>query len=263
MARDNSFTLFGELDNAPIVLFNEESKTYRVTFTIMTLRKNGRKDYPRISIYGLSQEKAKQYVAKLKPGSFVEVRGMVTTKMVKKPVKCGKCGQVCMVSSFLSEIVSYGNPLVLQEKIDPVEIVDLSNNGTLIGVVCMNLRRMDKATSGAVAQFQVAVNRRQYVGEQGAEKRTDYPWIKVFGNVADECMKRLHKGSQVYVYGPYQTRDINKHIKCEHCGEEIIFAERVGEIAPTGVEFLNECLFDAKKDDALRAVYEVESNEET
>ena len=263
MARDNSFTLFGELDNAPIVLFNEESKTYRVTFTIMTLRKNGRKDYPRISIYGLSQEKAKQYVAKLKPGSFVQVRGMVTTKMIKKPVKCEKCGEVSMISSLQSEIVSYGTPLVLQERIDPVDIVEMSNNGMLLGVVCMDIRRMDKVNGCAVAQFQVAVNRRYHVNEQGTEKRTDYPWIKVFGNVADECLKRLHRGSQIYVYGPFQTRDINRHVKCEHCGESIVYAERVGEIAPMGVEFLNECLFDAKKEDESHVCYEVEINEET
>ena len=41
------------------------------------------------------------------------------------------------------------------------------------------------------------------------------------------------------------------------------FAERVGEIAPMGVEFLNECLFDSRKNEAAHADYEVESNEET
>ena len=263
MARDNSFIFFGKLDNAPIVLFNDESKTYRVTFTIMTLRKNGRKDYPRISIYGLSEEKAKQYVAKLKPDSFVQVRGMVTTKLIKKSVKCEKCGQICMVDTLQSEVISYGNPLVLQENIDPADIAEFANNGTLIGAVCMDVRRMDRITGKSVAQFQIAVNRRYRVDEQGAEKRTDYPWVKVFGNVADECLKRLHKGSQVYINGPFQTRDINRHAKCEHCGEPIIFAERVGEIAPMGVEFLNECLFDSRKNEAAHADYEVESNEET
>ena len=61
MARENSFVFFGAIMNDPIVLFNDESKSYRITFSLETTRRNGRKDYPKINIYDLSEEQAKKY----------------------------------------------------------------------------------------------------------------------------------------------------------------------------------------------------------
>lgn len=263
MARENSFTFLGELEGAPVVLFNEETKTYRVTFTLKTLRRSGRVDYPKISIYSLDEETARKYVTKLKPGSFVQVRGMVATKIVKKPVQCEKCGEISRIDTLNSEIISYGNPYVFQEEINPAEITEFANSGNLIGSLCTDIQRRDSASSSTVAQFQLAVNRRYHVTELEKGSRTDYPWIRVIGNVADECLKRLHKSSQVYISGVFQTRDISRHVRCEKCGEEIVYAERVGEVLPMGIEFLNECLFDNKAKDAnVKVSYEGSANEE-
>lgn len=261
MARENSFTFFGELDGSPIVLFNEEAKSYRVTFTMKTIRRSGRTDYPKISIYSLDEETARKYVAKLKPGIFVQVRGMLSTKMVQKPVRCEKCGDVSMIDTLQSEIISFGNPFVLTEKVDPSEIVEFANSGTIIGTLCTDIQRKDTPSSSTVAQFQMAVNRRYRVNEHEKGTRTDYPWIKTFGNVADECLKRLHKSSQVYISGVFQTRDISRHVRCNQCGEEIVYSERVGEVVPIGIEFLNECLFDKKKPDETHVTYEGNADE--
>ena len=246
MARENSFTFFGELESAPVVLFNEETKTNRVTFTLKTIRRNGRNDFPKISVYSLNEEMARSYVSKLKPGTFVQVRGMLSTKMVQKPVRCEKCGEVSMIDALQSEVISYGNPFILSERVNPADIVEFANVGCLIGSLCTDIQRKDNANGGTAAQFQMAVNRRYRVSELEKGTRTDYPWIKVFGNTADECLKRLKKSSQVYISGAFQTRDINRHVKCSRCGEAMVYAERVGEVVPIGIEFLNNCLFDQK-----------------
>ena len=94
------------------------------------------------------------------------------------------------------------------------------------------------------AQFQIAVNRRFRVNELERGTRTDYPWVKVFGDTADECLKRLKKSSQIYITGAFQTRDIERRIVCSKCDEKLSYSERVGEIVPNGIEFLNNCLFD-------------------
>lgn len=246
MARENSFIFLGELMNAPIVLLNEEYGNYRVTFTLKTLRRNGRVDYPKISVYGLNEETAREYVGKLKPGVFVMTRGMLSTKMIKKPVKCESCGEVNMVDTLQTEVISYSNPYVFNGKIDPQSIAEFANVGNLIGSLCVEVTRKDSATGPTAAQFQIAVNRRYRVRELEKATRTDYPWIKVFGDTADECLKRLQKSSQVYISGSFQTRDINRHIVCKSCGGKLVYTERVGEVIPNGVEFLNNCLFESK-----------------
>ncbi len=244
MARENSFSFFGQLEGSPVVLFNEEAKTYRVTFTLKTVRRNGRADYPKISIYSLDKDTAKKYVDKLKPGVFVQLRGILTTKMIQKPVKCEACGEVSMIDTLQCEAVSYGNPIVFQEQFSSADIAEFANVGCIIGAVCTDISRKDKANGVAAAQFQLAVNRRYRISELEKGTRTDYLWIKVFGDTATECLKRIKKSSQVYITGAFQTRDIERHVKCSKCDGQLIYPERVSEVVPNGVEFLNNCLFD-------------------
>lgn len=247
MARENTFIFFGELVSAPVVIFNEETSTYRVTFILKTVRKNGREDFPKINIYGLSEDEAKNYVSALKPGVFVEVRGMISTKMTKKPVRCEACGHVSQISTLLSEVITYGRPFILNKKIDPREIAEFSNKGNLLGTVCTDVRRNESVDGPFVAQFQIAVSRRYRVAEQVKGERTDYPWIKSYGETAKECKKRLQKGSQVYITGAFQTREVDRHVRCENCNGSLVYTERVGEVTPNGVEFLNNCLFVPKE----------------
>ena len=259
MARENAFIIIGELVNAPIVLLNEEYKNYRISFSVKTVRRNGRMDYPKISVYGLSEEDARAYMRRMKPGVFIMVRGMLSTKMLKKPVKCEACGAISQISTLQTEIICYSNPFIFGGAVDPKEIAEFSNIGNLIGSLCTDVSRMDSANGPTAAQFQMAVNRRYRVRELEHGVRTDYPWIKAFGPTADECLKRLRKSSQVYVSGAYQTRDISRHLTCESCGKQIVYTERVGEVIPSGIEFLNHCLFEQKED--TKAAEEGAANE--
>lgn len=265
MARENSFIFFGKLEGSPIVLFNEEASTYRISFTLETVRRNGRLDHPTISLYSLNEETAKDYMKRLKPGVFVQIRGMVTTRMIEKPVRCEACGAVKQVDTLMCEIISFGKPLILDMDIDPKDIAEFSNIGSMIGSVCTGIQRRDGTEGPTAAQFQLAVNRRYRVNELETGTRTDYPWIKVFGEIADECLKRIKKSSQVYIVGAYQTRDIYRHVKCDNCPGQLVYEERVCEVVPNGVEFLNNCLFAPKEDAGKKAVEvgEAQSNEKT
>jgi len=263
VARENSFNFFGKLESPPIVLLNEESGTYRVSFTLETFRRNGRIDHPVISIYSLDESTAKDYISRLKPGVFVQVRGMLTTKMIGKPVRCEACGEVKNAATLMCEIISFGRPFIIDAEIDPKDIAEFSNVGNIIGAVCTGIQRRDSSEGPTAAQFQLAVNRRYRVNELEKGTRTDYPWVKVFGETAEECLKRIKKSSQVYIVGCYQTRDIHRHVKCDKCGGQLVYEERVCEIVPNGIEFLNNCLFEPREDKPKTAVEvgETEGNE--
>ncbi len=247
MARDNSFMFFGQMTEAPVVFLNDVSKTYRVSFSLKTVRRNGRVDFPRISIYGLNEQQAREYVASLKIGAFVVCRGMVVTRNIEKPIKCEKCGEVSKIATLFTEIITYGKPLVLKEQIDPKDIAEFANLGTVLGSVCTDIRRRDSTDGPDAAQFQVAIGRRYRIEELVDDPMTDYPWVKTFGAIATACIQRLESGSQVYITGSFQTRDIKRNVRCDHCKERLVMDERVGEIVPNGVEFLNNCLFDEEE----------------
>ncbi len=248
MARENSFNFFGVVDTVPIVLFNEESKTFRVTFSMKTIRRNGRQDFPKISIYSLTEEQAKEYVQLLKEGVWIQVRGMVSTKMVDKHIKCEACGHISPIGTLQTEIVTYGKPLILKEKLEPIQVAEFANVGNMMGVLCTEIQRKDGDNGPTAAQFQMAVNRRYRVNELEKATRTDFPWIKVFGETADECIKRAHKSSQIYLTGAFQTRDVQRRVMCNSCGGNLVYLERVGEVIPTGVEFLYNCNFVSKEE---------------
>lgn len=244
MARENSFMFFGKLSEAPVVFQNEETKKYRVSFSIETLRRNGRVDYPRISSYGLEEQEARDFVHDLKIGVYVICRGMITTRVVDKPIKCSKCGEISKISTLFTEVVTYGKPYVLKQDVNPKEIAEFANLGTVLGTLCTEVKRRDGVDGVEAAQFQIALGRRYHVTEQPDDILTDYPWIKCFGPIARACIERIKAGSQIYITGAFQTRDIHRSVRCKSCGQWLKTLERVGEIVPNGVEFLNNCLFD-------------------
>ena len=246
MARENSFMFFGKLAEAPVVFQNEETKKYQVSISIETLRRNGRKDYPRVSSYGLEEQEARDFVRDLKIGVYIICRGMITTRVVDKPIKCSKCGEISKIKTLFTEVVTYGKPYVLKQDVNPKEIVEFSNLGTALGTLCTEVKRIDGVNGMEGVQFQVALGRRYRIAEQTHDSLTDYPWVKCFGAVARGCIERLEKGSQIYITGSFQTRDIHRNVKCAACGQLLKTLERIGEIVPNGVEFLNNCLFDEK-----------------
>lgn len=247
MARENSFTFIGQVINVPIVLLNEESNNYRITFTLRVVRRNGRTDYPKINVYDLTEQEARNYVQMMRPGVFAMIRGMIATNVVKKPVRCEICGQISKIDTLHTEVISFGKPYVMKEKPDPKDISEFSNRGIVLGSLCTEVFRRDGANGGPAAQFQMAISRRYRTKDMKTENRTDYPWVKVFGDTALECLKRLRRSAQVYVFCAFQTRDVMRHVKCEHCENLLVYEERVGELIPDGVEFLNQCLFEYKE----------------
>ncbi len=244
LARENSFTFIGQVVNAPIVLLNEESKNYRIVFSLLIARRNGRTDYPRINVYDLTEEEARGYVQMMRPGIFVMIRGMIATSVVQKPVRCEMCGELSQIDTLQTEIISFGKPYVMTEKPNPADIVEFSNRGIVLGSLCSEVYRRDANIGGAAAQFQMAISRKYHTKDMNPEERTDYPWVKVFSGTAEECMQHLQIGSQVYITGAFQTRDVERHVKCHHCEKLLVYEERVGEIIPNSVEFLNLCLFE-------------------
>lgn len=248
MARENTITLVGEISKAPTVFFNETHKNFRIAFVVKTIRRNGRIDYPHVNVYGLSEEEAKEYFHKLREGVFVMVRGMITTKLVPKKFKCEQCGVIAEGESFITEVISYGKPLCLEGKYEAIQLAEFANNLSVMGAVFTDVVGRDSGNGVSLTQYQIAINRKYRVSEHEGVIKSDYPWVKSFGNQADEDLKRLRKSSKIYIAGSLQTREMSRFVVCENCSSRIDYTESVAEIIPQDVEYLVYCNFDDAAD---------------
>ena len=242
MARENTITLVGEVSSPLTITLNKVHSTYRVAFNLKTLRRNNRTDFPRVNVFGLTEEQARKMYEEFKIGEFVMVRGMVSTKMVKKVIKCEGCGKEYESDALVTEVIAYSAPVHLNGEYEANGLKEFANNLHMIGAVCSEIQSRQSPSGVSMTQYQVAVNRKYHVKEK--EDKTDFPWVKTFGRQAEEDEKHLKVSSQIYINGAIQTREVNKSIVCDECESTIKYVENLGEIVPQDVEYLNNCVFD-------------------
>lgn len=120
--------------------------------------------------------------------------------------------------------------------------VEISNQIYLDGELCREPTIYEDATSNRVqTQFQIAVNRKRYIPEDSPDKRTDYIWIKAYGQLARECQNVLHLHSKVTINGAIQTKEINSLFFCDRCGGEFLKTHLSQEVVPYSIEYRENC----------------------
>jgi hypothetical protein len=97
-----------------------------------------------------------------------------------------------------------------------------------------------------VTQYQLAIERKFTIREDDPNIRTDYPWVKSYGQNAINDKDRLHLGSQVTVDGCLQARSVNRHATCSTCGCVYDWKDRALEIVPYETEYNNNFYTDAE-----------------
>lgn len=236
MAKENYVLLIGPVQGSPII--NEEKG--RAKFAIKTYRRNNKIDYPVINVLDAALiEKVKTF----KEGDFVIVKGLLATNEVRKGVVCPHCQEIMRVEGTTTEIVAIEN-INIGKGYDLEAIKEISNTVMVLGSLCRDVEfRLLSNTGIPSAQYQLAVNRKFNVKRQQGS-HTDYPWINSFGKQAEQDALRLQTGSQIFIQGGLQTRNIQKTMTCEKCKQEFKAEDFVAEVVPYSVEYLNNCRFD-------------------
>lgn len=201
-----------------------------------------------------------------KKGDMVEVKGTITTKEVNKSALCPHCGHKTIAQGtivFINPIyiskreegVSHDEGLMLLKK-----RVEISNTIKVIGRLCRDPEHYVSKTGKHVTQYQLAVNRKFHIKEDSTEVRTDYPWVKSYGNVAVEDAKFLKTGSLVYIDGMLQSRKVERTSTCESCGESFVWHDNALEIVPYAVEYLQDYItpeeYEQKEEEENKAIIE-------
>ena len=91
----------------------------------------------------------------------------------------------------------------------------------------------------SVTTYQLAI-RRKFRIKKDTDIRTDFPWVKSYGAIAENDAKSLRKGSYVFIDGRIQVRQLKRIQECESCGKVYEWTDSATEIVPYSVEYLRD-----------------------
>lgn len=267
MAKENFVFLCGQVYDRPKVYVDADGVAKKSSFAVKVLRRPTSKGEGSVMTGKLSldvpiimtmDESLIRICATLHKGDMVDIRGVYTTREVKKKSICPNGHENIWAGNFVfitpiyicrreHELSDEDGMALLRER------AEVSNLVMLIGTLCREpeLREFDSGyRKSNVCQYQLASNRRYHIRDgMHDHERTDYPWIKTAGRQALEDAERLHTGSTVFINGAIQTREIERNIVCETCGASQVIKESVCEIFPYSVEYLVNCDLPKLEDD--------------
>lgn len=252
MAKHNEVILYGDILGDPKIIYDENNNPIRASFVMRVVRGmrdtgNGerirelRYDCPVIETEKPDHVKK---IAEYQTHDFVEVKGVIRYKQIKRAFICKNCGERNVILG--SKITVHPIFIEKREHIEKEEKAienlktncEISNHVLACGYLC---RKPDKfiCSNGAnIVQYQIAINRKFRIIEDDIDAKTDYPWIKSFGKIAEEDYKSLRKGSMVFVDGCVQTRKIKRELSCEKCGSIMAFGDSIFEVVTYSTEYL-------------------------
>lgn len=250
MAKHNYVLLNGMVTQEPRIIRDDEGNYLRAMCSLTVIRgerdfgdtiKNLKYDCP-VIMTGIP-EKVEE-ISSWHTNDMVEIKGVLTTKEVRKATICKECGH----RNIAEGNVVYINPIFMERKESGLtkeeslallqKRCEISNCLTVIGTLCRDVDIYRAGKGPATAQYQLAVNRKFRLKDDSAEIRTDYPWVKSYGSIAEDDSKFLRQGSVVFIDGMLQTRDIIRTTTCDECGETYQWQDSAMEIVPYEVEYL-------------------------
>ena len=264
MARHNLSFLFGFVLTAPTISTGSGGDSYALVYVTVgrgTREVGDHRKYMKCDEVPVMTVNPKliDEISKWKPYDIVEIKGTVVSKNIKKSSFCKNCGTKHVATGsmvFVNPIdAKFRLRLETEEKCMRylADNREFSNQAFVFGTLCRDPKKVSPKVGLTVTQYQMALNRKYRERNDPPELRTDYPWVKSYGENALEDRKRLHIGSVVFVDGCLQARSVNRHAKCEACGAAFDWKDRAMEIVPYETEYIKNFYSDEEVEENERA----------
>lgn len=270
MAKQNVIRLYGRVTSVPKIARNTETGEYMYAVAFLDVVRGTRavgdnKQYVKHDgpMIITKEEYMIREIETWQENDVVDLKGIIVSKDITKKSKCPHClddngeptinvkpGTIVYVDPIhVKKIPNFakdeeGNLLHPDGGWDNDEAEkeilrhkEISNDVYCIGTVIKEPRIFRTKSDVIVCDYQVAINRKYHIRTDDPSIRTDWIWIKSYGERAIEDKLRLMIGSDVYVDGILQTRNIKRKTVCPHCGQEYIWVDRSAEIVPYAVEY--------------------------
>ena len=261
MARENTVTLLGMVVQDPRLSKNPETGAYVFcAIQLLTVRKTyANKEYflkglirsDLIRVLSRNPELIKNNLSNVHIGEIVMIKGTLCTKEIPRPFICPD--PECNYEYVKEQAVSiYIDPIFCTKVHDVIPdeeeraiyldtLVEVSNDIKIFGTLCRDPEYFESETHQKQCQFQIATNRIRRIKEDGPDKRTDYPWVKVYGEKALECAQSLRINSTIYMNGAIQVRTPDQIIICPRCGQPYRKKVTTMAIVPYHIEYISNC----------------------
>lgn len=274
MAKENTVWLYGYLsDGLKLAKSKEDPRKYGyMEFTIRVVRRgklknkklDGKQREDDILVISRDQDLIQrildQYKAyKLKNGvnlnfkkQMAMVKGNLCTKYVNRKITCSHCGKQFVKESSSLHYVDPVDIKLCESMQSPTNIElllneheEISNQCYVFGTVCQepNYNTLVSADGRTqkLLECNLAINRKRTILQDDPEDKTDYPWMRAFGSLAEEASKALQLRSQIYIHGALQSRISHSQIICPYCGEATSEEKPILEIVPYSIEYGGGC----------------------
>lgn len=200
-----------------------------------------------------------------KPYDIVEVKGVLRINNMRKKAFCPSCGErhsylssrATVYPIYFSRRVSFTQRNNI-ENFDPNSIepsveakmkkdgleylkrcAEISNEVSVIGVICREPEMYVRDKDGMqMLTFPLAIKRKFYISEDALEDSVDFPYCKIYGDLAEQQNGVLHKANLILIEGFLQTRTVKRKPECKKCGEHLDIPDQVCEIVPYSIEYI-------------------------
>lgn len=192
----------------------------------------------------IEKEKWKKY-------NIIQIKGVLTTQNVIKKSKCPHCNAIM---EYKGGQITYVTPSNLVRVLDTIDSessiqhirrnIEISNTIQVVGTLCSDPKnyRKDKDNGEWSIEYQIAINRKYYIKENDPSEKTDYPYVRSYGEQAELDKKLLKQSSSVLIDGFLKARGVRRTSVCENCQEEYEWNDTSAvEIVPYSVEYLKDC----------------------
>lgn len=200
MAKENTVYLYGRVLVPPNIRIDTDGNYLSGKIILHTVRRSaaskelllqGERRWDYIAVLSKHAKLIKDRMADLEEGDMVQVKGTLCTYEKIKQFICPHCGEVTSRDG----VIIYVDPIfikrceigVSQEEgyrlIEDSE--EISNQVKIMGTLCREPQLYENPKNKQMeCDFQIASNRNRHILEDNPEKRTDYPWVKAYGNHA-------------------------------------------------------------------------------
>lgn len=210
----------------------------------------------------------------MQENDIVFVKGTVASKNIRKGSFCPN--ENCVdengnrTKNVTEGMLLYINPIYIQhvchfdtknEAITHLnEHKEISNQVYALGTLVRDPGKFKTKRGLIITQYQVALNRKYKTRTDPPEIRTDYPWVKSYGEQAVEDRMRLHTGSVVFIDGIIQARRVRRKTKCRCCGQSYEWIDNTMELVPYDIEYMPGTFYsdediEAAKQETVANVY--------
>lgn len=252
MAKHNQVILNGQVSVPPRIVEDEHGNPIRAMFGVDVM--HGTRDFGNnidnikydVPIVMTSDIEMIKKIKKINKGDMVEIKGTITTRDITKRTTCRYCGHkhekagnlVCITPIYIdvreSALTDEKGKKLLRTR------CEVSNMVTVIAPLCRDPQLYITDNGTSVTTYQLAIRRKFKVKKDLDDIRTDFPWVKSYGAIAENDAKSLKKGAYVFIDGRIQVRQLKRIQECENCGETYEWTDSATEIVPYAVEYLRD-----------------------